>query len=133
MILSTESKRRFHQMLLKMRQELYDEARGQDPLPGERNYVGDLGDYASSDMAAEYAYMLRDRRRERLLLIEEALDALDNGEYGICEECEEPINERRLLLMPFTRVCVRCQSEIERRAKLRERQVAGAWPYRSQE
>ena len=97
----------------------------------ERDYMGDLGDYANSDMAAEYAYMLRERLRERLLLIDEALDAIDNGEYGICEECEEPINHKRLLLTPFTRVCVRCQSEFERQAKLRERQVTGPRFYRS--
>ena len=119
MVLSNESRERLREMLLEMRQDLYDQVRGQNLLPGERNYVGDLGDYANSEMAAEYTYMLRGRLRERLLLIDEALDAIESGEYGICEECEEPINEKRLLLMPFTRVCVHCQSELERQAKLR--------------
>ena len=119
MVLSNESRKRLREMLLEMRQDVYDQVRGESLLPGGRNDVGDLGDSANSDMAAEYRYMLRGRLRERLLLIDEALDAIDRDEYGMCEECEEPINEKRLLLMPFTRVCVRCQSEIERHAKLR--------------
>jgi DnaK suppressor protein len=52
-------------------------------------------------------------------LIEDALDGIENGYYGYCEECEEPISEKRLQLMPFALYCVRCQSELERQAKLR--------------
>jgi DnaK suppressor protein len=63
--------------------------------------------------------MIGERLRQRLFLIEEALDAIENGEYGICAACEEPINEKLLLLMPFALLCVRCQSEIERQARMR--------------
>jgi DnaK suppressor protein len=70
-------------------------------------------------MEVEYVYMIGERLRQRLFLIEEALDAIENGDYGICAECEEPINEKRLLLMPFALLCVRCQSEIERQARMR--------------
>ena len=57
--------------------------------------------------------------RQRVLLIDNALDAIERGDYDLCEECEEPINEKRLELMPFVRLCVRCQSEMERQAKMR--------------
>jgi DnaK suppressor protein len=52
-------------------------------------------------------------------MIDDALEAIEDGDYGLCEECDEPINEKRLRLMPFARFCVRCQSELERRAKMR--------------
>lgn len=119
MHLSNESRERFRQKLLDMRQELIDQVHTGERLTREKEYAGDLGDFAVTDLATEYVYMLSDRLRKRLLLIEEALEALENGDYGICEDCEEPINEKRLLLLPFTRWCVQCQSERERRAKLR--------------
>jgi len=45
----------------------------------------------------------------QLRLIEEALDRLDSGDYGICLSCEEPIPDKRLRALPWARYCVRCQ------------------------
>jgi DnaK suppressor protein len=119
MSLSEESKQRFREMLLEMRRELLDQVKIQGQYAGNMETKGDLADCATADMAAEYAFMLRSRLEERLPLIEDALDAIEGGDYGICEECEEAINERRLYLMPFTRLCVRCQSGVEKEAKMR--------------
>lgn len=45
----------------------------------------------------------------QLRLVEEALDRLDTGDYGICVACDEPIAEKRLLALPWARYCVTCQ------------------------
>ena len=45
----------------------------------------------------------------QLRLVEEALDRLDAGDYGICLACEEPIAEKRLRALPWARYCVACQ------------------------
>ena len=45
----------------------------------------------------------------QLRLVEEALDRLDAGDYGICLGCEEPIAEKRLRALPWARYCVTCQ------------------------
>ena len=119
MALSEKTREHLRTILEGMRQEILDEVKVQDDRTRGNEYVGDLGDYATSDMVAEYAHLFSERLRRRLILIEEALDAIENGEYGFCEECEEPISEKRLQLMPFARFCVRCQSELERRAKTR--------------
>ena len=119
MTLSTESKQRLRKSLEDMRRELLDEVRVQIERSRVQDHVGDLGDYAAADMAAEYAHLFGERLRRRLQLIEDALDGIENGYYGLCEECEEPINEKRLQLMPFALFCVRCQSELERQAKIR--------------
>ena len=119
MTLSTESKQRLRQSLEGMRQELLDEVRVQIERSRVQDHVGDLGDYATADMAAEYAHLFSERLRRRLQLIEDALDSIENGDYGFCEECEEPINEKRLQLMPFALFCVHCQSELERQARIR--------------
>jgi DnaK suppressor protein len=119
MTLSRKSKQRLRKALEDMRQEILDEVRVQIERARVKDHTGDLGDYATADMAAEYAHLLGERLRQRLQLIEDALDGIENGDYGFCEECEEPINEQRLQLMPFALFCVRCQSELERQAKIR--------------
>ena len=45
----------------------------------------------------------------QLQLIEEALDRLDSGDYGICLSCDQPIPPKRLHAVPWARYCVRCQ------------------------
>jgi len=119
MALSEKIREQLHKILENMRQEILDEVKVQKEKARSKDYTGDLGDYATSDMLAEYAHIFGERLRRRLILIEEALEAIEDGDYGFCEECEEPISEKRLQLMPFARFCVRCQSELERRAKMR--------------
>jgi len=119
MALSEKIKKQLRRMLEDMRQEMLDEVKVQKEKARSKEYMGDLGDHANSDMVAEYAHIFGERLRRRLILIDEALEAIEDGDYGYCEECEEAISEKRLQLMPFARFCVRCQSELERRAKMR--------------
>jgi DnaK suppressor protein len=48
----------------------------------------------------------------QLRFIEEALDRLKSGDYGICLACEEPIAEKRLAAIPWARYCVSCQEQL---------------------
>ena len=49
---------------------------------------------------------------KRLKLVEEALDRLDSGEYGICLGCDEPIAPKRLRAVPWAMYCVECQERL---------------------
>jgi DnaK suppressor protein len=119
MALSEKTRGQLRKILEDMRQEMLDQVKVQNERARSKDHIGDLGDCATSDMIAEYAHIFGERLRRRLILIEEALEAIEDGDYGFCEDCEEPISEKRLQLMPFARFCVRCQSELERRAKMR--------------
>jgi DnaK suppressor protein len=44
-----------------------------------------------------------------------ALHSLDTGDYGVCEDCEEPISAPRLNAIPWARLCVKCQEARDRR------------------
>lgn len=81
----------------------------------------DTYDLASEERNREINLILSDRDREKLQAIEDALERIDAGSYGICEMCEEEIAPERLEALPFTRLCVTCQSEIEKEAKLHRR------------
>jgi DnaK suppressor protein len=48
----------------------------------------------------------------QLRLIEEALDRIHSGDYGVCLACEEPIPAKRLHALPWARYCVSCQEEV---------------------
>jgi len=75
---------------------------------------GDIYDQASSERDRELGLLLGDREREKLHSIDEAILRIDEGEYGICEECEEEIPLGRLKAMPFARHCVKCKSDLEK-------------------
>lgn len=75
---------------------------------------GDIYDQASSERDRELGLLLGDREREKVHNIDEALLRIDEGDYGICEECDEEIPLGRLKAMPFTRHCVKCKSDLEK-------------------
>jgi len=75
---------------------------------------GDIYDQASSERDRELGLLLGDREREKVHSIDEAILRIDEGEYGICEECEEDIPLGRLKAMPFTRHCVKCKADLEK-------------------
>jgi DnaK suppressor protein len=77
------------------------------------NSVLDLEDMSLRDStAAQQIALLEARSRERNHL-DEALRRLDEGTYGVCEDCEEPISQGRLRALPFARRCVECQRQAE--------------------
>ena len=75
---------------------------------------GDIYDQASNERDRELLLLLGDREREKIRNIDEALARLNEGEYGICEDCEEEIPLGRLKAMPFARLCVKCKADLEK-------------------
>ena len=112
----TGTKNEVYNMLLQMRKEL---VRGiSQSTKEESNYqsfdVGDFYDYASGDRERELAHTLTDRERARLIQVDDALRRIEEGSYGICDICGLKIDEGRLLALPFTKLCLACQEDLER-------------------
>jgi DnaK suppressor protein len=88
---------------------------------GESEAVKDEGrdtyDLASDERDREINFILNDREREKLFAIDEALKRIKEKTYGICESCEGEIQVGRLKVLPFTRLCVKCQEENEKESK----------------
>lgn len=84
---------------------------------GQKDEGRDAYDVASEERDREINYLLTDRDRSKLTSIDQALERIEQGTYGICESCEGEITPERLRAMPFTRLCVQCQSERELEAK----------------
>lgn len=79
----------------------------------------DLGDQASVE--SDRSFMLRLRGREQRLLkkIEEAIDRIEKGTFGMCEVCGEEISVSRLEARPVTTMCINCKTEQEAEEKLK--------------
>lgn len=71
-------------------------------------------DLASSEYMQSFTFRLRGRERVFLQKIEKALKKMDEGLFGICEECDEPISVKRLEARPETELCIRCKEDQER-------------------
>ena len=71
-------------------------------------------DLASSEYMQSFTFRLRGRERVFLQKIEKALKKLDESEFGVCEDCEEPISIKRLEARPETELCIRCKEDQER-------------------
>ena len=77
------------------------------------DHVLDSGDQATMDIAEDLDLSLLEMRNKNLKAINDALQRLKEGTYGICEECGGEIPEKRLLVMPFTSLCIVCQGKQE--------------------
>ncbi len=74
----------------------------------------DEGDLSTLEMDRDVDYWLLNMLTNTLRNVEHALERLEEGTYGTCEECGLEIGEKRLKAMPFARYCVDCQKEKER-------------------
>jgi len=88
---------------------------------GAKDEGMDTYDLASEERDREISFILTDREREKVQAIQEALERVDDGTYGMCDSCESEIAEARLAALPFTRLCVNCQAEREKEAKASRR------------
>jgi DnaK suppressor protein len=85
--------------------------------------IADENDKATWETERAIAIRMRDRDRKLAGKVREALVKIENGSYGLCESCDEPIGVRRLLARPVTSRCIDCKAELEaeeRRARFND-------------
>ncbi len=81
----------------------------------DRQAVGDDADNASAMEMENLMNALSGMEVARLRQIEDALRRIEEGTYGYCKECGEPIEEGRLLAKPFATLCISCKEAEERK------------------
>jgi DnaK suppressor protein len=88
---------------------------------GNKDEGMDTYDLASEERDREISFILSDRDRNKVKQIDDALEMIEEGAYGVCESCGLEIAEERLQVLPFTRLCRDCQQDQEREAKSQRR------------
>jgi len=72
---------------------------------------GDMADQASGNNEVHIQLKLKQTDAKILQAIEDALRRIDEGTYGVCRDCGEPIADARLNAIPWTRVCIACKEK----------------------
>ncbi|MDZ5696989.1 RNA polymerase-binding protein DksA [Chelativorans sp. M5D2P16] len=109
----------FRSKLIKWKNDILKEARETlDALQRENANHPDLADRASSETDRAIELRARDRQRKLIAKIDAALQRLDEGTYGYCEETGEPISLKRLDARPIATLSIEAQERHERREKV---------------
>lgn len=107
---------RFKKILLKEREQIVGEVKQTYASSQEvgQDGIQDIGDEAANIYNKQILLSLNENERMRLQEVDEALDRIKGSTYGICEECGEPINQKRLEVRPVAKYCVACLTKMER-------------------
>ena len=110
---------RFQKLLLRQREELMVQTK--KALSGDIHLdpddFPDEIDTASSEMNLAFQGRLRERERGLLSKINEALQKIEDGVYGECENCGEAIGVKRIEARPVARLCIDCKAEQEQQER----------------
>ena len=105
--------------LLEKREAIVKEAKAEIAkyISGENKQLVDTavdeGDWAVIDISEDINLMRLDAHRKLMLDIDEALRKIQEGTYGICEDCGEEISAKRLGVMPTATLCISCKENKE--------------------
>ena len=102
-------------ILLEEKEKIGDEIKSkQINLSDIERDVGDEVDKSMVEQERELNLLLQDREKQHLEAIEEALQRIETGEYGFCDECGDQIDKKRLMVIPLAQLCISCQQNEER-------------------
>ena len=91
-----------------------------DGLNTRNESFPDMTDQAAAETDQNFSLRLRERDQKLLKKIDEALERINQGTFGICETCGEEITLKRLEARPVTTLCIECKTRQEEEEKLRE-------------
>ncbi|RMD95589.1 MAG: TraR/DksA family transcriptional regulator [Calditrichaeota bacterium] len=114
----------YKKLLLQKRKELLEELgylkeSGMSTTPkeaaGENTaYTYHMADLGTDNMEREKAFFFARREGRLLYHLDQALERIEKGNYGICRECGNPISEKRLEAVPHASMCINCKSNEEK-------------------
>ena len=115
--LNKKELKKFQELLEEKRKAVLERAREMlsiENMSLDTNDLPDEMDLASSEYLQSFEFRLRGREKSLLSKLDLALKKIDDGTFGICEICEEPIGKKRLEARPETTLCIKCKEDQER-------------------
>jgi DnaK suppressor protein len=108
--------KKFKEMLESKRDEIIKRAQQtlDEDIALDANDLPDEMDLASSEYLQSFQFRLRGREKVFLDKIQKALEKIESGTFGVCDECGEKISIKRLEARPETTLCIRCKEDQER-------------------
>ena len=115
--LTKKELKKFQELLEEKRKAVLDRARQMlavENMALDTNDLPDEMDLASSEYLQSFELRLRGREKSLLSKLDLALKKIEDGTFGVCEICEEPIGKKRLEARPETTLCIKCKEDQER-------------------
>lgn len=107
---------KFKELLEEKRRAVLERARKTltEDMTLDTNDLADEMDLAASEYIQSFEFRLRGREKSLLAKVDLALKKIEDGTFGVCDSCEEPIGKKRLEARPETSLCIRCKEDQER-------------------
>ncbi|MCR5562209.1 MAG: RNA polymerase-binding protein DksA [Desulfovibrio sp.] len=104
----------FRKMLTEMLREAQEKGNSTiEDMNGSSEVFADPADRATAESDRSFTLRIRDRELRLIRKIQSALQRIEDGTYGICDECGEEISLSRLKARPVTRLCIGCKAKQE--------------------
>ena len=117
--MKTQELQDFKELLLKQRTDILNKTnafKAETVIEGAGQ--GDEGDLAVSELNLSMTLRLQERDTQLLQKIDRALGKIGEGSFGLCEQCEEPLNINRLKARPVATLCIACKEEQESKERV---------------
>ena len=116
-----EKLEKYKELLTQRKSDLLDEAKEtMTEMTDDEEAFPDPNDRATLESDRNRTLRIRDRERKLISKIEKALERVEDGTFGVCEECGEDITDGRLKARPVTTLCIDCKEEQEKKEKARQ-------------
>ncbi|GAB7023438.1 RNA polymerase-binding protein DksA [Salidesulfovibrio brasiliensis] len=104
----------FHDMLTGMLDDILQKSdRTLEDMTESGEVYADPADRATAESDRAFTLRLRDRERKLIKKIQQALQRIEDGDFGICQDCGDDISVPRLKARPMTTLCIECKSKQE--------------------
>lgn len=110
--MSKSKTKEIQKKLLNERESLVNKLNGND-LSIDDSETPDPVDLAVRNYSKNVLLAVSENDSKQIALIDEALERIENDEYGDCQNCQKAINAKRLAAIPWARYCLDCQSLLE--------------------
>jgi DnaK suppressor protein len=116
---------KYYDALIELHERLTDQMHGlaKDSAEEMESYSLHMGDSGTDNFDRDFALSLLSSDQDAVYEIEEALNRIEKGAYGICELTEKVIPKTRLTAIPWTRFTVEAQAQLEREGSLKSRRL----------
>jgi DnaK suppressor protein len=118
LIMDSDQLQKFKEQLEQMKADVIsDVEQTLNDMTSQNGNIPDPNDRATVESDRSFELRLRSRERKLLDKINEAIARIDNGEYGVCDDCGERIRTKRLEARPVAKFCINCKTRQEQKEK----------------
>lgn len=113
--MDAKTKKEFRNMLIRLRDRFTGQIAALKDESLSRDDIIDLAEDGTDAFDRQFALLLASSEHDAVFEIDEALQRMEDGTYGVCQQCFKAVEVSRLKALPFVKMCVACQSEAEKR------------------